>query len=173
MVFNKRGGVLQLIIQGTRNDKNIIYRKLRHLWRNMIDRCYNEKHPAYKNYGAKGVIVCDEWKTLDGFIETIDKVAGWEYSAFINGELALDKDRVKSGNKVYAPELCCFVTKEENNRIKPNQQRIVIATSPSGEQYEFSNQSLFAKQHNLRQSTIADCLSGRVKKHKGWTFRYK
>lgn len=32
-------------------------------WKNMIRRCYNKNHPEYKNYGYRGITVCDEWKT--------------------------------------------------------------------------------------------------------------
>lgn len=28
----------------------------------MIQRCYNPKHREYRNYGARGITVCDEWK---------------------------------------------------------------------------------------------------------------
>jgi hypothetical protein len=30
-------------------------------WKHMKFRCYNSNHPAYKYYGARGIIVCDEW----------------------------------------------------------------------------------------------------------------
>jgi hypothetical protein len=33
------------------------------VWRNMINRCYNKNVRSYKNYGANGVKVCDEWRT--------------------------------------------------------------------------------------------------------------
>jgi len=43
----------------------------------MLQRCYNEKCKAYKNYGAKGVTVCDEWLTdFWNFVEHIDKEHG-------------------------------------------------------------------------------------------------
>ena len=28
----------------------------------MLNRCYNEKNVAYKNYGFRGIKVCDKWK---------------------------------------------------------------------------------------------------------------
>ncbi len=28
----------------------------------MIARCHNPKHPSYKDYGARGITVCDEWR---------------------------------------------------------------------------------------------------------------
>lgn len=31
-------------------------------WDNMMQRCYNPKHPEYVRYGERGIIVCDEWK---------------------------------------------------------------------------------------------------------------
>lgn len=31
-------------------------------WDNMRHRCYNPIRPEYKNYGGKGIIVCDRWR---------------------------------------------------------------------------------------------------------------
>ena len=31
-------------------------------WVDMKERCYNPKNDRYKNYGARGIAVCDEWK---------------------------------------------------------------------------------------------------------------
>lgn len=31
-------------------------------WRNMVDRCENPKASYFKNYGGKGVSVCEEWR---------------------------------------------------------------------------------------------------------------
>lgn len=31
-------------------------------WQDMKDRCYNQNNIRYKNYGGRGIIVCDEWK---------------------------------------------------------------------------------------------------------------
>lgn len=50
---------------------------------------------------------------------------------------------------------------------------VKVGVSPNGEIFEFFNQSKFSKEHNLRQSTIADCLSGKCKTHKGWKFYLK
>lgn len=159
--------------QGSRSDKNILYRKLRRLWHGMISRCYNVKHHSYKNYGGNRVTVCEEWKTLSGFLDSIDSVQGWNETLYIEGKLALDKDSLITNNKVYSPETCCFITLEENNKIKPNQQRLMCGWDKLGNYYEFYNQSDFARTHNLTQTSISDCLKGRLKTHRGWTFSYK
>ncbi len=31
-------------------------------WRSMIDRCERKNHPAFKNYGARGITVCRRWR---------------------------------------------------------------------------------------------------------------
>jgi len=33
----------------------------------MKARCYNSKNPAYKDYGGRGIKICDEWLGLRGF----------------------------------------------------------------------------------------------------------
>lgn len=43
------------------------------MWRiymSMRTRCYNERHPTYKNYGANGIRVCQRW--LDSFDAFVD-----------------------------------------------------------------------------------------------------
>ena len=32
-------------------------------WQNMVARCHRKKHPEYYRYGARGIIVCNDWKT--------------------------------------------------------------------------------------------------------------
>ena len=38
-------------------------------WKNMIARCHNPANTGFKNYGVKGVSVCDEWR--DSFLTFI------------------------------------------------------------------------------------------------------
>lgn len=42
-------------------------------WRHMIKRCNNPKDSAYKNYGGRGITVCDKWLKLAGFCEDMGK----------------------------------------------------------------------------------------------------
>lgn len=41
-------------------------------WHNMIHRCHNPDHAAYPNYGARGIFVCDEWRSsFDAFLRDV------------------------------------------------------------------------------------------------------
>lgn len=49
----------------------VLRRKLYKLWHNIKNRCYNVNHPRYKQYGGRGVVMCDKWLTFDGFLEDV------------------------------------------------------------------------------------------------------
>ena len=74
------------------------------VWVEMLRRCYDPKHHE-KEPTYKGCTVCKEWWNFQVFAE-------WYYSHFYeieNEQMALDKDILHKGNKVYSPENCVFV----------------------------------------------------------------
>ena len=89
------------------------------VWNSMLRRCYSEKfhkeEPTYKD-----CTVCDEWLNFQNFAE-------WYYNNYyeIEGEtIALDKDILLKGNKVYSPQNCVFVPEKINTLfIKCNKSR--------------------------------------------------
>jgi len=36
--------------------------RLYHIWASIIDRCCNPQHPYYKDYGGRGIKICEEWR---------------------------------------------------------------------------------------------------------------
>lgn len=150
-----------------------IRRSLSKRWYAMVSRCTDPKHPKYAKYGALGVKICKAWLDKETFIRDCKILPGYDPDKLLTNSLHLDKDSLKKGNKLYSPSTCVFISITENNKVKPSQMIAFIAVSPEGKKYTVKNQSDFATKHNLRQSTISDCLSGRVKRHRGWTFQYK
>lgn len=41
--------------------------KIYNVWLNMIARCHNPRGSGYELYGARGISVCDRWRTFDLF----------------------------------------------------------------------------------------------------------
>ncbi len=37
------------------------------IWRSMMQRCYDKNSHAYNRYGGRGIAVCTEWKSFEGF----------------------------------------------------------------------------------------------------------
>lgn len=85
--------------------------RLYYCWQSMLRRCDWAKHPNYRNYGARGVCVCEEWR------HDFRAFATW---AALNGyadDLAIDRIN-DNGN--YEPSNCRWVTRVENNNNKRN-----------------------------------------------------
>ena len=48
--------------------------KTYHSWQSMIRRCVDPKHKGYKNYGGRGITVCDRWRnSFKYFLEDVGK----------------------------------------------------------------------------------------------------
>jgi len=43
-------------------------RRLHATWRNMNDRCRNKQNRRYKNYGGRGIKVCERWDKFENFV---------------------------------------------------------------------------------------------------------
>jgi hypothetical protein len=37
------------------------------IWGLMVNRCHNPKNPAYPDYGGRGIMVCERWRTFENF----------------------------------------------------------------------------------------------------------
>jgi len=93
---------------GIANSKHRCYRTLLYkVWSSMKARCQNPNRPAYKNYGGRGIVVCDEW--INDFLA----FKKWAFSHGYRKEVQLDR---KDNNKGYFPENCHFITHSENSR---------------------------------------------------------
>ena len=83
-------------------------------WRSMIYRCNNPKSKKYKDYGARGITVCEEWVDVATFI-------AWAESTHPNIE-GVSLDRIDN-DKGYYPENCRWAdrsTQGTNQRMKSN-----------------------------------------------------
>jgi hypothetical protein len=40
-------------------------------WEQMKQRCYNSNKPEYHRYGGRGIKVCDEWRSKDGYLNYV------------------------------------------------------------------------------------------------------
>lgn len=91
--------------------------KMHNSWRGMRERCLNKNHTHYKNYGGRGITVCDEWNDADnGFINFYN----WAMNNGYKEGLTIERINV-NGN--YEPSNCTWIPLSEQNKNKTNTKR--------------------------------------------------
>lgn len=119
-----------------KKEKN--FKRIYNIWNSMKQRCNNIKSKDYKNYGGRGIKVCDEWK--NDFMSFYN----WTINNGYKDDLTLDRIDV-NGN--YEPNNCRWVTwKEQGNNTRVN--RII--------EYNGKKKTLseWAKELNINYSTL-------------------
>lgn len=71
-------------------------------WQAMRERCENANHPEYKNYGGRGISVCDRWWDYENFLADMGRKPSPELTL---GRIDNDGD--------YIPENCKWVSPAE------------------------------------------------------------
>lgn len=98
-------------------NKSNINKRLRKIYADMKQRCYNERNCSYKHYGAKGVKIHKAW------LDDPNKFYEW---AMKNGyEDNLTIDRIDA-HKNYTPKNCRWVSKSEQAINKRETVYIVV-----------------------------------------------
>jgi len=78
-------------------------------WKPMIQRCYDTKARSYKNYGARGIKVCDRWK--ESFFNFLEDMG--------NRPQGKSLDRIDPLGD-YEPKNCRWATSKEQGNNKRN-----------------------------------------------------
>ena len=145
---------------------NGTYSKLYTIWCGMKARCYNPKCERYKNYGARGITICDEW------LHDFNAFRAWAINnGYIkdskSGEYTIDRIDI-NGN--YEPNNCRFTNlKEQMNNTTRNrfiEYNGEIKTIAQWSDSTGINQSCLLRRLNSGWS-IKKVLTTPIKKNKG------
>lgn len=136
------------LVLETQTIHGMCYTKIYKIWTSMIQRCDNPKDANYKNYGGRGISVCERWHKFENFYADVgDPPMG----------MTLDRYPDNDGNYEFTNG--------------PARQRWFYGHGPNGEMIIENDQSYVAKVFGLQSQNISNCLHGRQKTHKGWTFK--
>lgn len=82
-----------------------------HVWCGIIQRTTNERHPAYKDYGARGITICEHWRLFVNFVADMGECHPGMTIERVNNDLG------------YGPDNCIWATMTTQNRNKRSNRR--------------------------------------------------
>jgi len=126
--------------------------RLHATWAHMKQRCYNQKCKEYKDYGGRGIKVCDEW--LNNF------VAFYHWALISGYKKNLTIDRIDH-NGDYSPYNCQWITIQEQQAVGKKREN---------SRYKFIEHNglrLSMKEWSLRLDSYEGLVASRIKKRMG------
>lgn len=118
-----------------------------HSWNGMLDRCRNPKSKGFRNYGARGIKVCERWSVFDNFIADMGPKPSRAHS--------LDRIDV---NGDYEPSNCRWAT----HSVQSNNKRNTVYVQFRGERRPLGE---VAREHAVVDLEIVRCRIDR----QGWS----
>lgn len=116
---------------GCLDSETTIARNLRHgeanktpeyqAWLDMKKRCFNEDNKNYKDYGARGITVCDRWRDdFEAFLADVGRRPSDQHSI----------DRYPNNDGNYEPKNCRWATRSEQmNNTRASRARAALVAS--------------------------------------------
>lgn len=112
--------------------------RLYYSWSHIKQRCLNPKCREYKNYGGRGISICEDWKN------NFEEFANWSYKNGYEENLTIDRI---DNNGNYCPENCRWV----NMIVQENNKR-------NNHYYEFNGQlrtlSQISREFNVSRNSL-------------------
>lgn len=114
-------------------------------WQNMMARCFNERHPRFKDYGGRGITVCERWLVFVNFLADMGPKPTSEHT--------IEREKNDEG---YGPNNCRWATRKEQNE-----------NTRSSRHLTYLGQTMTISQWSQRLGIKQSTLSARLRL--GWT----
>jgi hypothetical protein len=126
------------------------------VWYCMLDRCRRSRAKAFKNYGGRGIHVCDEWQAFQPFYD-------WAVS---NGyQPGLTIERVDNDGP-YSPNNCTWIPRAQQSKNRRNTRSIRRSDGTSFATLAAAAESVGGSRSALR----AACSRKRPYRDFAWSF---
>ena len=83
-------------------------------WEGIKKRCYCSTSKTYKDYGGRGIKMCDEWR------DDYNSFKSWALANGFESHLTIERIDV---NGDYCPSNCCWIPKSQQSRNRRNSRR--------------------------------------------------
>lgn len=87
-----------------KNPSDFSRKKIYKSWKNMKQRCFYKKDKSYKDYGGRGITVCEAWKdSFESFFDYVSKLPHYQEEGYtldrINNEGNYEPNNVRWATK--------------------------------------------------------------------------
>jgi len=114
--FQKEKNVIVHTTHSLSRDQEGNRTKLYHVWDGIKQRCSNQNSTFYKDYGGRGIQVCEDWDDYQNFHQ-------WAISNGYKEGLTIER---KDVNKGYFSENCCWATQQQQARNKRSNHKLTF-----------------------------------------------
>lgn len=140
-------------LKNERNERTESKVRLYKTWCNMKTRCLNKNNKNFKNYGGRGIKICQEWLEYPNFKK-------WALENGYDDKLTIERINV---NGDYCPENCKFASYQE----QANNKRKTLFYTYKGQSVTLSELSSITKlsydnlHHHYHNNTLGSWLKGK------------
>jgi hypothetical protein len=131
------------------------YTSEHYAWTDMIMRCTNPNKNQYKDWGGRGIKVCDRWlESFNNFYEDMGPKPGPNYSI----------DRINNDGN-YEPSNCKWSTKTEQNRNKRSTKLNMIIVNNIRDDFnsgKITNKSELARKYKISNTNLHNILENKT-----------
>jgi len=155
-----------------KSSKENIPQKVKTLWRNMLNRCYNPLKDKYEYYGGSGVTVSNDWLNEYTFYKDIQTLEN--YNRWIEDKdhiYSLDKDLLNKDIKIYSIDTCKFITRDEQNQLHEDVHKIEVVHKYSKEKTVYNSMNKASEALGIYRSIIGRIINNEMKNKTDYIFK--
>jgi hypothetical protein len=118
------------------------------IWKGMFTRCYNKNYKLFKDYGGRGITICERWHRFENFRDDM----------YLSYNDSLSIERINNDGS-YCLSNCKWATRQEQNN---NKRMFKLSKQKVAEirlKYKYGNGRLLAKEYSVCPAVISEIVN--------------